>query len=406
MGRGLVEMPIQLTDLNLDNKTVLARVDYNVPVQAGRVVDDTRITASFPTLRRILAAEGAKLILISHLGRPDSGRPDERFTLAPVADCLSSHLGFPVPLIRDWVDGIDFAGHRLVLCENVRFQKGEVENDECFSRKLAALCDVYVNDAFATAHRAQASTHGVAEHADVACAGTLLLDEIETLQQVLRQPARPLVAVVGGAKVFGKIELLNALAQQVDCLLLGGGIANTFLAATGCPVGASLYEPEQREVARQIISVAEQGRLDLPLPTDVVCASALDDLAEPVVQAPQAVCEKEMILDLGPSTSALYRARLCAAATILWNGPLGVFEQERFGTATRELASAVAESPAFSVAGGGDTLAAIARYQVADRIDYISTGGGAFLAFMEGRELPAVAILSRRAAAVERVGHH
>lgn len=386
-------MPVNLANLNLNNKTVLLRADYNVPIRDQQVVDDTRIVASLPTLRTILSADQAKIILLSHLGRPEPGNYDEQFTLAPVADCLAQHLGMSVPLIRDWLDGVDFAGHQLVLCENVRFQKGETSDDDELARKMARLCDVYVNDAFATAHRSHASTHGVARYANMACAGTLLLNELETLGKVLRDPVRPLVAVVGGAKVFDKIDLLSSLSEKVDCLLVGGAVANTFLAATGCPMEDSLHETGLVPVARQIIERAGDSGLTLELPVDVVCAERPDDTAAASTRPPGQLVAKERILDIGPETVNVFRRRLAGAGTIIWNGPMGVFEIGQFASGTGAVGQAIADSRAFSVAGGGDTLAVISHYRLQEHIGYVSTGGGAFLAFLEDKTLPVVVML-------------
>lgn len=382
-----------MTDLDLRGKRVLIREDLNVPLKDGRISSDARIVAALPTLRRALDG-GARVLVMSHLGRPKAGASDAdnaAFSLAPVAVRLGELLDRPVPLLRDWLDGVEIEPGALALAENVRFSAGEKQDDEALARRMAALCDVYVMDAFATAHRAEASTHGVARFAPIACAGPLLAAELAALGKALHEPARPLVAIVGGAKVSTKLSVLDALAEKVDRLVPGGGIANTFLAAAGLPVGRSLVEADLIADARRLMA-----RTDVPLPDDVVVAAALAEDAQATVKSVTEVEPGEMILDIGPDTAARYARLLGEAGTILWNGPLGVFEVEQFAAGTRVVAEAVAASPAFSLAGGGDTLAALEKFGVRERISYVSTGGGAFLEFVEGRQLPAVAILESR----------
>ena len=385
---------IRMSDLELSGKRVLIREDLNVPVDDGKVTSDARIRASLPTIRAAQEA-GAAVMLMSHLGRPTEGQPDEAFTLQPVAQRLSELLDREVRLVRDWIDGVDVSPGDVVLLENVRFLDGEKACDEELARKMAALCDVFVMDAFGTAHRAQASTYGVAEHAPVACAGPLLAAELEALGKALDNPARPLVAIVGGSKVSTKLDVLDALAGIVDCLIVGGGIANTFIAAAGHGVGKSLYEADMLDTARRLAAGGE-GRAEIPLPTDVVVAAEFANV-EGTTKAVDVVSGEELILDIGPETAARFSEIIAGAGTVIWNGPVGVFEFEDFGAGTATLAEAIAASDAFSVAGGGDTLAAIDKYGVADRISYISTGGGAFLEFVEGKKLPAVEVLERRA---------
>ena len=387
---------IRMTDLDLSGKRVLIREDLNVPVADGVVTSDARIQAALPTIEAALAA-GAAVMLVSHLGRPTEGQPDAQFSLRPVADRLGEMLGREVPLVDDWIEGVDVEPGRVVLLENVRFLAGEKACDEGLSRKMAALCDVFVMDAFGTAHRAQASTYGVAEYAPVACAGPLLARELEALGQALTEPARPFVAIVGGSKVSTKLHVLDALAGMVDTLIVGGGIANTFIAAAGHKVGKSLHEADMLDTARKLAAGGE-GRAEIPVPDDVVVASEFSADAVPLTRPVDAVGDDELILDIGPATAERFAAILAEAGTIIWNGPVGVFEFDAFGDGTRALAEAIAASRAFSVAGGGDTLAAINKYGVADRISYISTGGGAFLEFVEGKKLPAVAMLEKRAA--------
>jgi phosphoglycerate kinase len=385
-----------MSDLELSGKRVLIRQDLNVPIDGGTVTSDARIRASLPTIEAALDA-GAAVMLMSHLGRPTEGQPDDKYSLQPVADRLSELLGREVRLVRGWIDGVDVSPGDVVLLENVRFLDGEKACDEDLARKMAALCDVFVMDAFGTAHRAQASTYGVAEYAPVACAGPLLVAELEALGKALDDPARPLVAIVGGSKVSTKLDVLDALAGIVDYLIVGGGIANTFIAAAGHEVGKSLHEAEMLETARGLAAGGE-GRAQIPLPTDVVVAGEFANV-EGATKAVDAVSSDELILDIGAETAARFSEIIADAGTVIWNGPVGVFEFDNFGAGTEALAEAIAESDAFSVAGGGDTLAAIDKYGVADRISYISTGGGAFLEFVEGKKLPAVEVLERRAAA-------
>ncbi len=386
----------RMTDLDLKGKRVLIREDLNVPVKEGRVTSTARIEAALPTLRAALEA-GARVLVMSHLGRPKEGKFDPEQSLAPVAAKLGELLGRTVPLAKDWLDGVDVAPGELVLCENVRFAVGEKADDPALAKRMGALCDVFVMDAFGTAHRAQASTNGVALFAPVACAGPLLAAELEALANALHDPRRPLVAIVGGSKVSTKLEVLQALSSQVDELILGGGIANTMLAASGVAVGKSLYEKDMLEFAAKL-NAGAFGKARIPLPVDVVVAASLDVGVRGRTVDVGDVGSDEMILDIGPKTAALYSERLKHAGTIVWNGPLGVFEHPEFAAGTRRVAEAVAASDAFSIAGGGDTLAAIEQFGIGDRISYISTGGGAFLEFLEGKKLPAVATLEKRAA--------
>jgi phosphoglycerate kinase len=384
-----------MTDVDLAGKRVLIREDLNVPLIGGGISSDARIRAALPTIKAALAANAAVMI-VSHLGRPVEGQADDKFSLQPVADHLSDLLELEVPLISNWIDGVDVESGRVVLLENVRFLDGEKACDESLARKMAALCDIYVMDAFGTAHRAQASTYGVAEFAPIACAGPLLAAELEALGKAMSDPARPFVAIVGGSKVSTKLTVLDSLAGMVDTLIVGGGIANTFIAAEGHNVGDSLHEPDMLDTARELAAAGE-GRAAIPLPTDVVVATEFSADALAVSKAVDTVADGELILDIGPETATHFAEILAAAGTIIWNGPVGVFEFDAFGEGTRILAEAIASSDAFSVAGGGDTLAAIDKYGVADRISYISTGGGAFLEFVEGKTLPAVAMLEKRA---------
>ena len=385
---------IRMSDVELSGKRVLIREDLNVPVADGVVTSDARIRAALPTIRAALEADAAVMVM-SHLGRPTEGRPEDKFSLRPVADRIGGLLDRDVPLVRDWIDGVEVEPGQLVLLENVRFLAGEKQCDEGLAKKMAALCDVYVMDAFGTAHRAQASTYGVGEHAPVACAGPLLAGELEALARALDSPARPFVAIVGGSKVSTKLHVLDALAEKVDTLIVGGGIANTFIAADGHNVGKSLHEADMLDSAREL-AAGRDGRADIPVPRDVVCADAFSADANATTRSVDAVADDEMILDVGPETAAHFAGILGSAGTIIWNGPVGVFEFDKFGGGTRVLAEAIAASDAFSVAGGGDTLAAIDKYGVRERISYISTGGGAFLEFVEGKKLPAVEMLERR----------
>ena len=383
-----------MTDLPLAGKRVLIREDLNVPVKNGVVTSDARIVAAVPSLERALAA-GAAVLVVSHLGRPTEGKdaasePDS--SLAPVAKRLTELLKRDVPLVSNWIDGVAVKPGEIKLLENVRWLKGEGKDDDALAQKMAQLCDVYVMDAFGTAHRAQVSTHGIAKYAKVACAGPLLAAELEALGKALAHPKRPMYAVVGGSKVSTKLEVLDRLAEIADAIIVGGGIANTFIAAQGYSVGKSLYEADLVDAAKRIAK-----KVDVPLPVDVMTAPKLDEAAPATLKLIDEVGPDEMILDIGPETARQFAARLGAAGTILWNGPVGVFEFDQFGEGTRVLAEAIAESAAFSIAGGGDTLAAIDKYGVTDGISYISTGGGAFLEFVEGKTLPAVAILEARA---------
>jgi len=380
----------EMSSFDLAGKRVLIRQDLNVPVKDGKVTSDARLQASLPTIKTALA-KGAKVLLMSHLGRPTEGEYDEAFSLAPVAARLSELLGRPVPLVKDWLNGVDLKPGEVVLCENVRFNRGEKKNDDALAQRMAALCDIFVMDAFGTAHRAQASTHGVAKYAPVACAGPLLATELKALGKALEHPEKPLVAIVGGSKVSSKLTVLESLVTLVDQLIVGGGIANTFLVAKGYNVGKSLYEPDLVEAAKVLLT-----KIDIPLPTDVVVASEFSEHAVATIKAVDQVGDNDMILDIGPDTSRHFSQLLHAAKTIVWNGPVGVFEFEQFGAGTKALSLAIADSAAFSIAGGGDTLAAVDKYHIADKVSYISTGGGAFLEFLEGKELPAVAILKER----------
>lgn len=391
-------MVMRMDELDLGGRRLLIRQDLNVPIRDGQIQDDARLRASLPTLQLAMHA-GARVLVMSHLGRPREGAFDAQASLAPVAERLGELLGQPVRLERDWLDGVSVAPGEVVLCENVRFNAGEKGDDAELAQRMAALCDVYVMDAFGTAHRAHASTHGVALAAPVACAGPLLSAELEALGRALSAPTRPLVAVVGGSKVSTKLAVLEALLGKVDQLIPGGGIANTFLAARGHRVGASLYEPDLVDLAGRLLEQATAQGVEVVLPDDVVVAPSLQTPEQAVVRAVDAVDETDMILDVGPVTAARYGELLVAAGTIVWNGPVGVFEVDAFSGGTRALAEAIAASPAYSLAGGGDTLAAIGRFGVASGLSYISTGGGAFLEFIEGRTLPAVAALASSAAA-------
>ncbi len=381
----------------LSGKRVFIRADLNVPLDdAGRISEDTRIRASVPGIRLALDA-GAAVMVTSHLGRPNEGVLTEADSLAPVGQRLSELLGRPVPLVRDWVDGVEVEPGQVVLLENCRVNVGEKKDDEALSRKMAALCDVFVKDAFGTAHRAEATTHGIARFAPVACAGPLLAAELDALGRALDEPKRPLVAIVAGSKVSTKLTILQSLADKVDQLIVGGGIANTFMLAAGLPIGKSLAEPDLVEQARAVIELMKQRGADVPLPVDVVCAKAFGADAEATVKAADEVADDDLILDIGPQTAPQLAEMLKQAGTIVWNGPVGVFEFDQFANGTKVLAQAIADSEGFSIAGGGDTLAAIAKYGIGEQVGYISTGGGAFLEFLEGKTLPAVAVLQERA---------
>lgn len=386
-----------MRDLDLAGKRVLIREDLNVPIDDGRITSDLRIRAALPTIRAALEA-GAAVMLMSHLGRPEEGQPDPEYSLAPVASRLSELLGHDVPLIADWNGGVDIRSGSVCLLENVRFLQGEKACDDELSKRMASLCDIFVMDAFGTAHRAQASTVGVARFAPIACAGPLLSAELKALTKALEHPKRPMVAIVGGAKVSTKLNVLDALADLVDTLIVGGGIANTFIAAAGHKVGKSLYEADMIDIAKAL-AARKDDRATIPLPVDVVTAPEFSAEAPATVKAVGAVGDDELILDIGPRTADMFADIIGRAGTVIWNGPVGVFEFEQFGAGTRKLARAIAASAAYSLAGGGDTLAAIDEYGVADDISYISTGGGAFLEFVEGKKLPAVAVLEERAAA-------
>lgn len=378
---------IKMQDLPLADKRVLIREDLNVPIKDGKISSDARLRAALPTLKQALAA-GAAVMAMSHLGRPTEGEPTPELSLAPVAAWLSDALGQTVRLVTDWLEGVDVAPGELVLLENVRFMVGEKSDDATLAQKMAALCDIYVNDAFGTAHRAQASTHGVAKYAPVACAGPLLVAELEALGKVLAQPKSPLVAIVGGSKVSTKLGVLEALADKVDQLIVGGGIANTFLAAQGLEVGKSLYEPDLVDIAKSI-----SAKVNVPMPTDVVVAKTFAEDAPAQIKAVTDIAADDMILDLGPESTAALAEILQGAKTILWNGPVGVFEMAPFRQGTAGLSQAIAKSGAYSVAGGGDTLAAIDLFNIAEEVSYISTGGGAFLELVEGKALPGVTAL-------------
>jgi phosphoglycerate kinase len=389
---------LKMIDLDLNNKRVLIRQDLNVPLKDGKVASDIRIQASLPTIKHAIDA-GAKVMLMSHLGRPTEGEFDPAASMAPVAEHLETLLGKPVKLVKDWLEGIELNAGEVVLCENVRFNKGEKKNDDELSKKMATLCDIYVMDAFGTAHRAQASTHGIAKYAPIACAGPLLAAELDALGKALDNPARPMVAIVGGSKVSTKLTVLDSLSKIVDQLIVGGGIANTFVAADGHNVGKSLYEKDLIDEAKKLSAAAQANGGEIPVPTDVVVGtiSPFEQADAPAtLKAVNEVTDNESIFDVGPETSAKFAEILKAAGTIVWNGPVGVFEYDQFGAGTKALAEAIAESSAFSIAGGGDTLAAVDKYGIKDKISYISTGGGAFLEFLEGKKLPAVAILEER----------
>ncbi|RZQ55298.1 phosphoglycerate kinase [Pseudidiomarina tainanensis] len=387
---------ITMADLDLEGLRVLIREDLNVPIKDGKVASDARLRAAMPTIQAALDA-GAKVMVMSHLGRPEEGVYAAEFSLQPVVDYLNDALDVPVRLATDYLDGIEVSTNEVVVFENIRFNKGEKKNDDALAQKLAALCDVFVMDAFGTAHRAQASTHGVAKFADVACAGPLLAAELDALGKALANPARPLVAIVGGSKVSTKLTVLESLSSVVDQLIVGGGIANTFIAAAGHNVGKSLYEEDLIDEAKRLVAAAQAKGGDIPLPTDVVTGKAFSADAEAEIKAVDTITADDMVFDIGPDTAAAFAKILEQAGTIVWNGPVGVFEFDQFGEGTKALAHAIANSKAFSIAGGGDTLAAIDKYGIADKISYISTGGGAFLEFLEGKKLPAVAILEERA---------
>jgi phosphoglycerate kinase len=388
---------LKMTDLDLAGKRVLIRQDLNVPIKDGKVASDKRIRASLPTIEHAMKA-GARVMLMSHLGRPTEGEFAEEFSMRPVADHLSVLLGKEVKLVADYLENApQMKDGDVVLLENVRFNPGEKKNDEALSKQYAALCDIYVMDAFGTAHRAQASTHGAGQFAPVACAGPLLAGELEALGKALDGPARPMAAIVGGSKVSTKLTVLDSLSGVVDQLIPGGGIANTFIAASGHNVGKSLYEADLIPEAQRLMAAARAKGGEIPVPTDVVVGKEFSESAEAVVKKVEDVADDDMIFDIGPETAARYAGMMASAGTIVWNGPVGVFEFDQFGEGTRELGEAIAASSAFSIAGGGDTLAAVDKYGIADKVSYISTGGGAFLEFLEGKKLPAVAMLEERA---------
>ena len=381
----------KMMDLNLAGKRVLIREDLNVPVKEGEVTSDARIRAALPTIKQAMAA-GAKVILMSHLGRPTEGEFDQQFSMKPVANRLGELLGLEVRVVADWMAGVELQNGELALLENVRFNPGEKKDDETLAKAYASLCDVFVMDAFGTAHRAQASTHGVAKYARIACAGPLLVGELDALEKALANPARPMVAVVGGSKVSTKLTVLETLSDKVDQLIVGGGIANTFLAAKGLPVGKSLCEHDLISSAKSLMA-----KTNIPLPSDVVVGKEFSEFAEATLKAAVDVADDDMIFDIGPDTAEQLAEILKSAGTIIWNGPVGVFEFDQFGEGTRVISEAIAASDGFSIAGGGDTLAALDKYGIADKVSYISTGGGAFLEYVEGKVLPAVAVLEARA---------
>lgn len=385
---------LRMTDLDLAGKRVLIREDLNVPVKNGKVTSDARIQASLPTIKFALNA-GAAVMLMSHIGRPTEGEYNPEYSLQPVAEHLAALLNKPVRLEKDWLDGIEIKAGEIVLCENVRFNVGEGKNNDELGKKMAALCDIFVMDAFGTAHRAQASTHAIAKFAPISCAGPLLASELDALGRALETPEKPVIAIVGGSKVSTKLTVLESLSKKVDQLIVGGGIANTFIAAMGFSVGKSLVELDLIDEAKRLIAQAKAAGADIPIPTDVVCAKEFSESAEATIKNVADIADDDMILDIGPETAAHYANILKSAKTIVWNGPVGVFEIEQFGHGTQTLAYAIAGSDAFSIAGGGDTLAAIDKYGINDQISYTSTGGGAFLEFLEGKELPAVTILNK-----------
>lgn len=396
-------MPItKITNLDLKGKRVLIREDFNVPIKNGQITSDLRIRAALPTIKKVLKA-GGKVMLMSHLGRPTEGSEDDEFSLAPVAQTLSSLLKTEVPLVQNWLNGVDMGKNDVVLLENVRFNKGETSNNADLAKKMASLCDVFVMDAFATSHRMEASTYGIIKYAKEACAGPLLVAELEALNKIMEKPAHPVLAIVGGSKVSTKLALLNSLVQKVDSLIIGGGIANTFLAAEGYEVGRSLHEPDLIDEAERLQIEAKERGAAIPLPEDVVVAERLSESSEASIRMISEIEENEKIFDIGPETIEVFTDLIKKAKTILWNGPVGAFEIESFSEGTRALAEAIAASKAFKVAGGGDTLAAIEKYKIADSIDYISTGGGAFLTVLEGKPLPVIEALEERLTNNEKV---
>jgi phosphoglycerate kinase len=380
-----------MTDLDLTGKRVLIREDLNVPIREGVVTSDTRLRAALPTIKLAMTA-GAKVILMSHLGRPTEGEYDQQYSMAPVAKHLGQLLGQPVRLEQSWANGLEQTNGELVMLENVRFNPGEKKNDDTLAKSYAKLCDIFVMDAFGTAHRAQASTHGVAKYAPLACAGPLLARELDALEKAIANPAAPVAAIVGGSKVSTKLMVLETLADKVDQLIVGGGIANTFLAAAGKPVGKSLYEPDLIPAAQALMD-----RVNIPLPTDVVVGKEFSEAAEARIVAAEDVADDDMIFDIGPDSARNLAGIIASMGTIIWNGPVGVFEFDQFGEGTKAISLAIAKSAGFSIAGGGDTLAAVDKYDITEQVSYISTGGGAFLEYVEGKELPAVAVLEQRA---------
>src|SRR3990167_4463104 len=393
---------VKMSDLKLKGKRVLIREDLNVPIKNGVITSDIRIRAALPTIKLALKA-GAQVMIMSHLGRPDEGSQDEQFSLAPVATLLSQLLKKDVPLIKHWITGFSMSGKEIVLLENVRLNSGEANNGSELAQKMAKLCDIFVMDAFATAHRSEASTCGIIQYSPLACAGPLLIKELEALTAVMEKPKKPVVAIVGGSKVSTKLKLLDALVQKVDYLIVGGGIANTFIAAEGYMVGKSLYEPDLIDEAERLVLSAKNRGAEIPIPTDVIVGEKLSEESESSVRLVSQIDDNEKIYDIGPDTIKHLTSIIKKAKTILWNGPVGAFEIEQFSKGTREIAKAIAESAGFSVAGGGDTLAAIEAYHLADDINYISTGGGAFLSFLEGKQLPAIVALEERAKKDEKV---
>jgi len=387
---------IKMADLDLADKRVLIREDLNVPVQNGQITSDARLQAALPTIKQALEG-GAKVMVMSHLGRPTEGEYNEEYSLKPVADYLAGAINYPVRLVKDYLSGVEIAAGELVILENVRFNQGEKKNEDALAQQLAKLCDVFVMDAFGTAHRAQASTHGVAKFAPVACAGPLLVGELDALGKALDNPARPLVAIVGGSKVSTKLTVLESLSGIVDQLIVGGGIANTFIAAAEYKVGKSLYEADLVAEAQRLTLQAQANKGDIPVPSDVVVASEFSPTAAATLKDVSDVSDDDMIFDIGPDTAEKLAQIIKNAGTIVWNGPVGVFEFDQFGKGTETIANAIADSSAFSIAGGGDTLAAVDKYNIKDKVSYISTGGGAFLEFLEGKKLPAVDILEQRA---------
>lgn len=392
----------KMTDLDLKGKRILIREDFNVPLKNGEVTSDLRIRASLPTIKHALKA-GGKVMLMSHLGRPVEGVFDETFSLAPVARELSKLLKMEIPLIHSWIDGFNMGTHQIVLLENVRFNHGETDNNVELSKKMAHLCDVYVMDAFATSHRIESSTYGVVKYAKEACAGPLMLSELDALSKVLDNPAHPVVAIIGGSKVSTKLALLDSLVKKVDAIIIGGGIANTFLAAEGYTVGKSLYEPDLIDEAERLTLEAKKRNAEIPLPVDVVVAERFSEDVEAYVRLVSQIDDNEKVFDVGPDTINIFVSIIKKAKTILWNGPIGAFEIEEFSKGTEAIANAIAESKAFKVAGGGDTLAAIEKYRINNKIDYISTGGGAFLTVLEGKKLPVIVALEERMAKNEKV---